>query len=226
MESLKLYRPLVSNRVSQLFGANDACVTNHGAIVSTRHGDCPANSKPFYKSLNMDGHSGIDFAGILGEEVYHNGMYDGWMRTEIDSQGGIGVDVVSNTPVKLLDGREVYVKIRHWHLKSTVGFEGKQVKFGQVIGLAGSTGASSGVHDHLGLKVCDKNGMALEKGNGYFGAIDPMPYMNVTVDAKHAAKLLNVPPPPITIEEREDMLNQLSLMRIMLIQLLALIKRM
>lgn len=225
MNNLKLYRPLVSKRVSQAFGENRACVTSNGLIVGTRT-TCPLNTRPFYPTIGMEGHNGIDFPAIVGEPVYHCAMYDGWLHTEVDRSGGIGVDIVSNAPVRLHDGREVYLKTRYWHLKAPVGHEGKQVKFGQVIGLAGNTGASSAAHLHFGIKVCDKNGVALEKGNGYYGAFNPEPYMNFDTDAKVAAEMLTTPAPELTNQERKDMLAQLNVLQIMLIELLAFIKRM
>ncbi len=223
--SLKLYRPLMSKRISQRFGANLACITNRGNIISKKKATCPVGSTEFYPSIGMQGHSGIDYPALVGEPIYHNAMYDGWMKTEIDAAGGIGVDIISNEPVRLHDGREVHVKTRHWHLKAPVGHDGKQVKFGQTIGLAGNTGASSAAHLHFGIKVCSKDGVPLEKYNGYYGAFDPAPYMDNSIDAKTAAEMLNIPAPELTEQERKDMLDQLSRMRIMLLKLIEIINR-
>lgn len=225
MQRLILYRPLISNNITQGWGANLACIQRDGRIVSTRNGNCPANARPYYQSIGMDGHNGLDFSAMRGEHIFHAATFGGWMYTETDNAGGIGVNVVSNDPVCLMDGQEVYVKLRCWHLKAPVGHDGKQVTFGQTIGLANNTGASSSDHLHFGVKICDKKGNALEKNNGYYGAFDPTPYIDVTVDAKTAAEMLRIPPPKLTKQERKDISSKLSLIQRGLIQLQELIRK-
>lgn len=209
-QSLKLYRPLISNRLTQKFAANLACVYPNGRVTSKRSNLCPNGSKEFYPSIGMKGHSGLDFAAYSGEPVFHAGTYDGILKIEKDFQGGIGVDVVSKNKIELKDGYYGYVKTRYWHLKAPVGWDGKEIKFGEQIGLADNTGASSGDHLHFGLKKCDKYGNAIEKGNGYNGAIDPLPYMTLETDAKTGAQYLNVPPPPLTPQEIKEIRSQLT----------------
>lgn len=211
-----MYRPLLSNRITQRFGDNKACITGAGKVIGVA-GTCPANTWPFYPSIGMKGHNGIDYGAFRGEQVFHAGTYDGWMMTERDPNGGIGVNVVSNEPVKLRDGREVYVKTRYWHLKTSIGHDRKQVRLGEIIGLADNTGASSGDHLHFGIKVCDKNGVSLEPNNEYNGAFDPTPYIDNTTDAKSAAEYLYRKVPKLSEKERSEMLSQLSLTRQLLI---------
>lgn len=133
---------------------------------------CPVNSIPFYKAIDMKGHNGYDFMAYHGEPVYHSGDYDGFMKTEVDQDGGIGVRVVSNQP--LINGK--HVQLIYWHLKSVVGHDTKEIKKGDLIGYADNTGSSSGDHLHFALKLCDKKGKTLNSGNGYAGAIDHTPY--------------------------------------------------
>lgn len=211
MEKLVLYRPLLSNKVTQHFYDSRACIYPNGKVVGKRNNVCPTGSTSFYESIGMKGHGGMDFKAIHGEKVFFCGNYDGWMKIEKDYSGGIGVDIISNKPVKLLDGREVYIKTRYWHLKTPVGHDGKQVKLGEIIGLADNTGASSGDHLHFGLKICDKNGSPLEKYNGYNGGIDPEPYMLLQTDAKSGAEFLNQQAPPLTQQEIKELQSQLTL---------------
>jgi hypothetical protein len=222
---LLLHRPLVTNKVTQRFYDNKACITNRGKIVSKVGNVCPVGSTPFYPSIGMKAHGGMDFKAWHGEQIFHCGNYDGWMKIEKDMQGGIGVDVVSNEPVELKDGRKVYIKTRYWHLKAPVGHDKKQVKLGDIIGLADNTGSSSGDHLHFGLKVCDKNGNPLEKTNGYNGGMDPEPYMALNVDAQTASKYLNIKPLPLTAQEQKEINSQLSSARQLLLALKALIQR-
>lgn len=219
---LKLYRPTISNNLTQPFGTNKACIYPNGKVTAKIGGKCPSNSREFYTSIGMKGHNGLDLATWHGEPVFHAGLYEGRMKIEKDFSGGIGVDVISTYPVALQGGREVYVKTRYWHLKTPIGHDGKIVRLGEIIGLADNTGASSGDHLHFGLKVCDEDGNALEKGNGYNGAIDPWPYIDLKVDAKTAAEYLYNKAPKLSKKERQEMLSQLSLARQLLLALLEL----
>ena len=218
-QRLIMYRPLVSNRLTQRFGANKACKYSNGRIVAKSGNTCPAGSIDFYKSIGMKGHNGLDFGAWHGEEVFHAATYEGWMSIEKDHAGGIGVDVISNEPIELDDGSVSYIKTRYWHLKTPVGHDGKQVKFGDTIGLADNTGSSSGDHLHFGVKKCDKDGRATEKGNGYNGAFDPLPYMHVGHDAEESAKMLNIPPVPLTSKEKKEINSQLTAARRLLLLL-------
>jgi len=135
------------------------------------------------------------------------------MKTSVDNAGGIGVDIISNEPIKLGSGKAVYIKLRYWHLLSPIGYDGKQVKYGQMIGLGGNTGASSGAHLHFGLKICNKDGSPLERGNGYFGAIDLAPYYIHKIYAGDSSIFLNEPAPPLTEDEKKVYISQVSLLK-------------
>lgn len=147
---MKIYRAVKTNRITQLFGENKV---------------------PFYKQLGMKGHNGIDFKCWSGEPVVHACDWDGWAYTEVDRDGGVGVNVVSKEPIG-----ESYYKVKYWHLGLVGIYDGQEVKPGQVIGWGDNTGLSTGTHLHFGLKKCDKEGNSLNLGNGYYGGIDPMPY--------------------------------------------------
>lgn len=150
---------------------------------------CPVGYKKFYPLIGLKGHNGYDFVAYHGEPVYHSGNYDGWMRTEVDKDGGIGVRVISNDP--LIDGK--HVQLLYWHLKSIVGYDKKPVSCGDLIGYADSTGASSGDHVHWAPKLCNSKGVTLNADNGYAGAFDPRPYfVNEFVIDVLAKKVLTV----------------------------------
>jgi murein DD-endopeptidase MepM/ murein hydrolase activator NlpD len=182
---MKIYRPVFSNHLNQGWGENKACVksTNGHAlrpfqVLGGIYTTCPIDSIPFYTAIGMKGHNGYDLMTYHGEPVYHSGEYDGWMKTEIDSEGGIGVRVISNDPQ--IEGK--HAQLLYWHLKSVVGYDKKPIKEGDLIGYADNTGSSGGDHLHFALKLCDKYGKTLNSDNGYAGAIDQTPfYENVFV---------------------------------------------
>ena len=145
-----IYRPVKFNWLTQLWGEN----------------------RVDYSKVGLKGHNGYDFAAWNGTPVYHSGNYRGIMKTEVDAQGGIGVDIYSDTPQ--IDGYRI--KLRYWHLKSVVGWDGRDISPGELIGFADNTGFSSGDHVHFGLKLIGDNDETLNGGNGYWGALDLTPY--------------------------------------------------
>src|SRR3990167_2072181 len=171
-------RCIKTNKVSQRFGESIACVYPDNRVVGKVAGVCPLGSVDLYKSVGLLAHNGTDRAAWFKETVYHTVGFDGWVKTEVDSAGGIGIDIVSNEP--LLKCTEPncfethYIKYRawhHWEIPDGV-YDGKQVKMGAFIAIADSTGLSGGHHVHDSLKWCDKNGVGLHKDNGYYGAFD------------------------------------------------------
>lgn len=174
---ITIYRPIKTNRKTQGFGDNIACskIGVRPFQVVTKQGQCPAGYQDFYKALGMLGHNGEDWATWHGEPLYHGGDYVGVMKSEIDSDGGIGVNIISKDK-HLIDGEMTYIKLKYWHLKAAIGYDGKIVNPGDMIGLCDSTGASSGDHLHWSLKPCDSKGNNTDPGNGYYGAVDFTPY--------------------------------------------------
>ena len=241
-QQLQIFRPLISKNLTQKFAENKACVDGYGRIYGVKAGQkCPMS---FYESIGMKGHSGIDISAILGEEVYHAGTFNGWWRTEVDTAGGIGVDVVSNEPLFFpfpiptelintavpheqdgVNGFIHYVKMRYWHLYAPVGFEKKQVTCGTVVGQAGNTGASSGTHLHFAPKWCLKDGRGVASNNGYTGAFDPAPYYDHSVTAKDHSTWLQKEVIPLSKIEQKDMIESLGSARRLLLELQKLIHK-
>lgn len=190
---MKSYRPVLTNRVNQAFSENKACAkTNYKNeairpfIIQTKIGNfCEVGFTSFYSLIGLKGHNGVDFAAWHGEPVYFADEFDGWMKTEHDPDGGLGVDIVSITPIMRCtepDCEEVhYIKRRHWHGLQVIGWDGKQVKTGDLVMLADSSGASSGDHLHTALKWCDKDGKGIHTDNGFAGAFPDPDFENVFI---------------------------------------------
>ncbi len=231
MNTLKIYRPTDSARITQGWGENRACIRPNGTVFGTPT-VCPVGSQSFYHSVGMKGHSGLDIATWTGEEVYHAATFDGWWRSEVDARGGIGVDVVSyeplffpgavpaeirDTAVLVPGGFNHYVKMRYWHLSKALGHERKHITVGSVVGLAGNTGVSSGPHLHFAPKWCLPDGRGVGDNNGYFGAFDPGPYYDHSVTAEKHAEYLRLQRVPLSQAEAKDMMEQLTLARRLLL---------
>lgn len=114
------------------------------------------------------GHNGIDIVCDLNTEIHPGFPGFAYYKEEKDANGvliGYGrYFTVINTTLGL--------KVVYAHLNSRVALDG-WVNTGDVLGLQGTTGFSSGVHSHQTLKLIDNNGNVLNRDNGHDGAIDP-----------------------------------------------------
>lgn len=157
---LELYYPLKPLRITQIFGVN---------------GD-------YYRANGFDvlGHNGIDMGAYHGQPVYaaHDGLC---YPNKLNPNEGAGVVLVSTEKYEY-KGSEYFFKTIYWHLLYSIPIQaGELVKKGQIIGFADNTGFSHGDHLHFGLKpiLGNEDPYAwgnLEQNNGYYGAIDPLPY--------------------------------------------------
>lgn len=183
-----IYRPLKSDRLTQGFGENKACVNNQNKVLTKIGETCPSGYVPLYQKFGLKGHNGRDNYCWRGEPIYFPVALDiGWkVKTEVDNAGGIGVDVISqkeifisnpNNDIEGLvnnreDGYYGFIKLKFWHLQSVAVHDGQTIKFGDLIGYGDSTGLSSGDHLHWSIKMCDIMGRATNNWNGYTGAFD------------------------------------------------------
>jgi len=125
--------------------------------------------------IDIEGHNGLDILLVRGQKVFatHDGIV---LKTVVDSKGGIGVDIRTLEKYDY-KGKQVYFKTIYWHLLAWNVKVGQEVKQGDVIATGNSTGFSTGDHLHFGLKPLNDDFTNLEQGNGFYGAIDPLPYL-------------------------------------------------
>lgn len=121
-----------------------------------------------YARFNMKGHDGIDLRvkfldSPLGRR-YVTAAAEGWCEVRLDGASGYGNHVRIHHP----DGSLTI----YGHLTKPTVFHKQVVKAGERIGLSGNTGFSTGAHLHFEYRPanCDVN-------NGYFGAVDPLPFI-------------------------------------------------
>lgn len=183
--NMKIYRAVKSNYITQRFYENLACckLDEYGnpiipfKIKGIWGGVCPIGYGSFYNAIGMKAHGGTDFATWYKEPCFFNADFGvkWYVQNHTDGSGGKGIDIISKEKVTL-NGRTDYIKFRFWHMYNSNVLNGQEVKFGDFIGRCDSTGASGGNHLHFGSKWCDKNGSALDKGNGYNGNFDHEPF--------------------------------------------------
>lgn len=135
-----------------------------------------------YKKMGMLGHNGLDYRAPLGTPCY--AVADGWYEPEeegINLPRGYGI----NGRLWIDDGAEK-LEVIYGHLQKNVAARGL-VRAGDVVGLADSTGASTGHHLHFGVRrhrVLNNTGgrEIVDVNNGFFGWVDPAPYLPDAVE--------------------------------------------
>ena len=110
-------------------------------------------SDPFHGNARM--HAGVDIRGPIGTPVYATA--DGYVG-RAQRAGGYG------NLVELDHGKGL--QTRYGHLSKILVNPGDQVRRGQLIGLMGSTGRSTGSHLHYEVRM-----------DG--GAVNPLPFLTV-----------------------------------------------
>ncbi|MBI5071662.1 M23 family metallopeptidase [Candidatus Falkowbacteria bacterium] len=165
MKNLILKSPLKNVWITQIFGVDWT-----GGLLPLGNGKTGS-----YKDLGLSNHNGIDLKAPTGTEVL--AAHDGIVLID-EVRGGYGNSIMLRTSDRLYD--TIY-----GHLKESKVYVGQSVKTGDVIALSNNTGISTGPHLHFGLRPVNYDG-----NNGYFGWIDPEPFMekgwdNLPVDTKY-----------------------------------------
>ena len=100
-------------------------------------------------------HRGLDFAGPVGSKIYATG--DGVVKTAYFNRHGYGNEIIIT--------HHGGFATRYAHLDKLLVKKGEKVKRGQVIGLMGNTGKSTGPHLHYEVIV---NGRVENPSDYYF----------------------------------------------------------
>ena len=116
---------------------------------------------PVYRTPRM--HWGLDFSAPVGTEVYATG--DGVVEEIEDIAWGYGKNVVIN--------HGFGYKTRYAHLSAFKVKPGQKVSRGQVIGLVGNTGKSTGAHLHYEV---EKDGVKVNPMSYFFNDLTPDEY--------------------------------------------------
>ncbi len=178
---LKLYKPLKTFLIGQNFGEDRVCIETNGNKMMTREfkKECPLGYMSVYKKFGLKGHNGYDAMAFDWVPIYasHDGIVE---ELETDRERGLGIGIVSEEKEFFHNG-EYFAKTRYWHLAAFNVKLGERVKTGNLIGWSDATGYATGPHLHFELKpvLQDVPGTYYNvfQDNGYYGAIDPLPYL-------------------------------------------------
>ena len=124
-----------------------------------------------YKPMGLKGHNGLDLYYKKGTPIV--APIDMTVQSTTTDTDGYGIYVRAFTD--LVDDEKL--DLVFGHLDKKVVKAGDKVKQGDLIGYGDSTGFSTGHHLHFGIRVRDKNNTVLNYNNGYFGYIDPEPFL-------------------------------------------------
>lgn len=110
-------------------------------------------------------HNGVDIANAVGTKVVAS---DGGMIKKVRDQGGYGKHIVIVHPINQKRWMTLYAHLSKINVK-----EGQMVRQGDVIGLMGSTGNSTGSHLHFEIH----NGDAIYNPHDPVNSVDPLKYI-------------------------------------------------
>ena len=135
--------------------------------INQRWGENPAS----YARFNLPGHNGLDLFAAVGDPVtacalgivYH--VEGNGANSDYGIHARVAHTVTNNGKVELM--HTLYAHFSRLDVKA-----GDVVQAGDRLGLAGSTGNSTGPHVHLGLAWIG-HGVS-----GYGEAVDPLPYVD------------------------------------------------
>lgn len=116
---------------------------------------------PIYKTSRM--HTGMDFTADIGTEVYATG--DGFVEALENGAWGYGQCIVLN--------HGFGYKTRYAHLSAFKVKQGQKVRRGELIGLVGNTGKSTGPHLHYEVEM---NGTKIDPINFFHSDLSPEEY--------------------------------------------------
>ena len=131
---------------------------------------------PIYKTRHM--HTGMDFTAPRGTEVYVTG--DGVVEEIEVKRWGYGKSIIVN--------HGYGYKTRYAHLSAFKVKKGDKVKRGQLIGLIGSTGRSTGPHLHYEVV---KNGQKVNPIGYYHSDLSPEQYEELLQLSENSHKALD-----------------------------------
>jgi murein DD-endopeptidase MepM/ murein hydrolase activator NlpD len=185
MSRPSLCYPVKPFRIAQHFGENIPCVRDFGLpsqsiIDGVNNYVCPVGYEKLYPKFGMSGHNGLDLqAGVQN-------VYAATGGTVVEKQSvparGLGIGIMTDTPVDLDAHGTHYLKLRYWHLKTMYVEVGDKIVPGQLIGLSDNTGYSAGNHLHFEGQPMDVDAgghpYLTFNGNGIGAAIDIEPYFN------------------------------------------------
>ena len=134
-----------------------------------------------YVQFGLNGHEGLDY---IPKDADKNvlAVESGIVREDIDDPVA-GKAYGNNVTIYVATNRRLWT---YAHLAQNFVKKGDKVLRGQPIGIEGDTGNTTGPHLHLGLRITDANGNAINLSNGFKGFVDPAPTVQLLTGLEQA----------------------------------------
>ncbi|HEY81472.1 MAG TPA: M23 family metallopeptidase [Caldilineae bacterium] len=142
-----------------------------------------------YHRLGLPGHNGLDWGMPEGTEIV--AVDDGFVIRVEERPEGFGKHV----KIQHHWGQSLYAHLNEFNVVLN-----QPVARGQVIGLSGNTGFSTGPHLHFGMRV-----KPYDKGDGWYGYTNPQRYLDWP-----PAGVIAPAAPQATVEDLESLAFQLQ----------------
>lgn len=171
------------NKLTKLARKNKKRLASIPAIQPVRDNDLKRVASgygwrvdPIYGTRKM--HSGLDFSAKIGTPIYSTG--DGKVVYAQHNNWGYGNEVVIN--------HGFGYKTRYGHMHKILVKKGQKVKRGELIGLVGSTGKSTGPHCHYEVIV---DGHKVNPVHYFHSDLTPEQYEELITRSKNALKSMD-----------------------------------
>lgn len=191
-----LLAPVWPYGLNQGFGANLPC-SPEGAttpvVTGADNNTCPPGYSKLYPKLGLPkGHNGLDLKATRWQPVY--APCSGWVsEVSTEVERGLGIGIITDRKYWCEETKtESHFHIRLWHHIALDTHKGEFVNVGDLVAYADSTGFSSGDHVHFEIKPVTitkwNQGVPIKwtnplQSNGFYGAVDPLPYLRTDMSA-------------------------------------------
>ncbi len=171
------------NELAQLANKKEEMLSHIPAIQPVRNSELKRGISgfgyrvdPIYHTSMM--HTGVDFTADKGTEVYATG--DGYVEEIEDKRWGYGKSIIIN--------HGFGYKTRYAHLSKFEVKVGQKVKRGELIGLIGSTGKSTGPHLHYEVV---KDGVKVNPIGYFHSDLTPAQYEKLLEMSENSQKAMD-----------------------------------
>jgi murein DD-endopeptidase MepM/ murein hydrolase activator NlpD len=143
-----------------------------GMVITQSFGnDFKVNGKLYYKSMGINGHDGIDVVPKNKSDIRIFNIHSGIIMM-------LTLHPIYGNRISIWNKEKGILEF-HNHMANF----NKELKVGDTIteetylGEMGATGKVFGAHNHFAISKADENGIRINRDNGYFGFIDPIPFL-------------------------------------------------
>lgn len=134
------------------------------------------------KGIKIKGHNGIDIQFKKGTPIL--APIDIEVQAVLYKDTGYGIHLWAYTDPVEIEGQKYKLELIFGHLQEIIIKPFSRYKKGTTLAYGDSTGLSTGHHIHVGVRPLYQQGKGwyqLFKDNGYFGYVDPLPFIKTKI---------------------------------------------